>query len=242
MNEKPEHQKGSHRRRRCRRAALVLRLVERQHGVDSLHDGHDEEEESSEEGEEGPGAPEVGVDEVGAPHVPRLPVVGVHLVVHGVERALRLDHHVLGDAVEQLRHRLVTSDGVLDDPPGAEQRDVLGGVDDVVHEEDVRRDVVAGADVQSLERHHVEQHVLGGVVDGHRRHAQHAVPEPDVVEAVRGALLEPDSGLVELHRRPDDVRLPHVGVRAPVRLVGAVEHAPAVHVERVETQADTSRR
>jgi hypothetical protein len=233
----------SHRSRRRRRAVTaIVRMVELQHGVDGLHDGHDEEEDGGGEGEERPGAPEVGVDEVGAPHVPRLPAVGVHLPVHGVELAVRLEHHVLGDAVEQLRYRLVAADCVLDDSPGAQQRHVLGGVDDVVHEEDVGRDVVAGADVQPLERHHVQEHVLGGVVHGHRRHAQHAVPEADVVEALRVALLEPDPGLVQLHRRPDDVRLRHVA-RSPVgRLVVAVEHVPAVHVERVETQAATGRR
>jgi hypothetical protein len=146
------------------------------------------------------------VDEIGAPQVPRLPAVGVDLPLHSVQRALRLEHDVLGDAVEQLGHRLVAADGVLDDAAGAEQRHVLGRVDDAVHEEDVGRDVVACADVQPLERHHVEEHVLGGVVHGHRRHAQHAAAEPHVVEAVRAGLPEPDPGLVQLHRRPDDVR------------------------------------
>uniref|UniRef100_A0A0A9GVX0 Uncharacterized protein n=1 Tax=Arundo donax TaxID=35708 RepID=A0A0A9GVX0_ARUDO len=88
-------QDRSHWRRRRRLAAIALALVERHHGVDGLHDGHDEEEDGGGEGEERPWAPEVRVDEVGAPHIPRLPAVRVHLPVHGVERALRLQHHVL---------------------------------------------------------------------------------------------------------------------------------------------------
>jgi hypothetical protein len=220
---------------------LVL-LVVRQHGVDGLHDGHDEEEHGGGEGHERPWAPEVGVDQVGAPQVPRLPAVGVHLPVHGVELAVRLEHDVLGDAVEQLRHRLVAADGVLDDAAGAQQRHVLGRVDDVVHEEDVRRDVIAGADVQPLERHHVQEHVLRGVVHRHRRHGEHAVPEPDAVEAVRLAVPEPDPGLVQLQRRPDDVRFRHDVPRPRRVLVGAVEHAPAANVQRVETKIAASRR
>jgi len=111
----------SHRSWRHRRGVTaVVLLVVWQHGVDGLHDGHDEEEDGGGQGHERPGAPEVGVDEVGAPHVPGLPAVGVHLPVHGVERAVRLEHDVLGDAVERLGHRLVAADGVLDDAPGAQ--------------------------------------------------------------------------------------------------------------------------
>ncbi|WVZ51083.1 hypothetical protein U9M48_002262 [Paspalum notatum var. saurae] len=79
----------------------------------------------SEEVDEGVGSPEVGVIQVGAPHVPCPRAVGAHLLVHGVLRAIRLEHRVLGDAVEQPRHRIVAADCVMDDALEAQQRHVV---------------------------------------------------------------------------------------------------------------------
>ncbi|RRT84978.1 hypothetical protein B296_00007372 [Ensete ventricosum] len=171
-------------------------------GVDGLQHGEDQEEDGGGEGECRPGAAEVGVDEVGPPHVDVLAAVVVDLAVDLVQAALRVEHHVLGEAVEELGHRLVAPYRVLDDPLGVQQADVLGGVDDVVHEEDVGGDLVARPEVQPLEGHQVQEHVLRRVVHHDHRQAQHPVVEADVPQAVALALLEPDPRLVQLDRRP----------------------------------------
>ena len=181
--------------------------VELQRGVDGLHDEQDEQN----NGEDRPrGTPRALVPHAAAKpgasatHPPRPPApaaVGVHLPVHSDDGALRLEHRVLGHPLEHLRHHLVVTagGGVLDDALGAQQRHVPGRAEDAAHEEHVRRHVApAGAGVEPLERRHVEEQVLGGVVHAQRRHAQarHAAPEPDVAQAVRPAPLDPDPGLV----------------------------------------------
>lgn len=118
--------------------------------------------------------------------------------MHAVQAALRVQHHILGQAVEQLGHGLVAPDGILNDPLGVKQADILGRVDDVVHEEDIRGDLVAGAEMEPLKGHKVEEHELGGVVDDDDGEAKDAVAELDVAEASCLALLEPDASLVQL--------------------------------------------
>ncbi|CAA6668126.1 unnamed protein product [Spirodela intermedia] len=146
-------------------------------GEDGLCDGEDEEEDGGGEGEEGPWAAEVGLHQVGPPDVPSPLAVGADLIVHLVEASVGIERHVLGEAVEQLRDRLVAADGVLDDPAVLQQLDVPGGVDDPVHEKDVGGDLVAGADVEALHSHEVTEHGLHQVVHHHLRQDEHAAPE-----------------------------------------------------------------
>lgn len=152
--------------------------------------------------------PEVVVDEISPPHVPGLLAVLVDLA-HAVEAAVGFESHVLGQRVEQLGNHLVAPEGILDDAPVMEQRDIPPLVDDVVRKEDVGCDLVPGLAVESLEGHDVEVHELGGVVHLDHREPQDPAGKGDVLAAGDLALLEPDprprrawwpTGLC--HRRP----------------------------------------
>ncbi|MQL91400.1 hypothetical protein Taro_024017 [Colocasia esculenta] len=243
--------RGRRQQRRSWRGGVFQRQVPLEDGEDGLGHGEREQEYGGGEGECRPGIAEVGVDEVGPPLVHLLAAVLVHLAVDVVEPAVRVQRHVLGQGVEQPRHLLVAADGVVEDGLGVEEADVGGGVDDVVHEEDVGGDLVAGAGVEALEGHEVEEGALGEVVHHHHREAEHPVLEVDVPEAVAFAELELDARLVQLRRRSDDVRhddgllaagslpllLPLVGDGLGD---GPVEQALTVDIEEMEAAGDTA--
>lgn len=186
------------------------------------------------------------MNQIGPPHVPPLLAVGIHPLLHGLEAAIRVEGDVLRERVEEIRHRLVASQRVVYDPFGMEQADVLGGVDYVVHEENVGGDLAAGADVEALEGHEVEVGVLGGVVDDDGGEAEDAVVEADVEEAGGAALAEADAGFVELDGGADDAGGGRVGGAESGREVGrggrVLEEAAAVEVEGVEAEADAGGR
>ena len=179
-------------------------MVELQQGVDGLQHRENQQHNGGDKREKAPRAAEVSVLQVGPPPVPAPPEVIFNLPIHVAKDALRGDDHVLGEAVEQLGGGLIAPERVLDDILGLQQADVLGGVDDAVHEHDVGSDLVAGADIEALEGHEVEKHVLRAVVDCKLRQAEDTVLELDVKEAVGFALPEADAGLAQLRRRPDD--------------------------------------
>jgi hypothetical protein len=220
------------RRWRKQRRWLLL-VVVRQHRVDGLHDGEHEEEDGRDEGDDGPGVARVVLDEAGAPLVPALLPVGVDLAVHGAERASLVQHGLVREPVEHLGHGLVVAEPVPDYAPGREQLRVGGRLDDVVHEEDVGGDLVGvGVGVQALEGHEAKELVLGGLVHGELRDAEHAAVEVDVVQAAREAPREPDPRLLQLRRRRNELVPPplaHLARRA-------VQQAAVAHVDGVERQ------
>jgi len=57
-------------------------------------------------------------------------------------------------------------------------------IDDRAYEEHVRRYLVAGSDVETLEGNEVQQHVLGGVAHHEGWEPKHAIEEGHVTEFV----------------------------------------------------------
>ncbi|KAI8543937.1 hypothetical protein RHMOL_Rhmol08G0256400 [Rhododendron molle] len=171
-------------------------MVIRVNGVYRLRYREGEKEHGSNDRENGPRVPKIGVDEVCTPHVPPLLAVLVNPLVHHIQVAVRVERHVLGEGVEELGDGLVAPDGVLDDAPGVQEANVLGAVDDGVHEEDVGSHRVPCPDVEPLERDEVQKHRLGGVVHHDEREPQHPAFEGDVLQAAALVSFEPDSRLV----------------------------------------------
>ena len=68
------------------------------------------------------------------PLAPLRPIVILHFLPHLHQAALGIDGHLLRYSVEQVRHRLVAPERVLNYAPGAQQADIARGIDDLVHE------------------------------------------------------------------------------------------------------------
>jgi len=118
---------------------------------------------------------------------------------------MRIHSNVLRKRVEQFRNRLVAAESVHQNPVPVEKRHVHLAVDDSVHEEYVRGDVVSCFRVEPLEGDQVQEHVLGGVVHNQGWEPKHAAAEGDVAEAVCAAFHEADSGVLELCCGADDL-------------------------------------
>ncbi|KAG6422476.1 hypothetical protein SASPL_119048 [Salvia splendens] len=162
-----------------------------------------------------------------------------YLLVHLLKAALGVERDVLRQRVEQLGDGLVTAERVLYDAARVEEADVHRAVDDVVHEKNIRGEVVARSDVEALERDEVEVEGLERVVHDDQGEPQHPATERDVLEAPGLAPLDADPGFVQLRGRADDVVTALVGGgRGPrLLLLGArllEKKAPAVYVKDVE--------
>ncbi|BAF15166.1 Os04g0505500 [Oryza sativa Japonica Group] len=183
--------------------------------VEGLRHGEQQQQDTGDHRDDRPWVAEVVVLEAGDPGAPLVVVVPVHLVREPREVAVvDVEHHLLAQPVEEVGHLGVAAQPVLDDAAVVEVLDVVGGVDEVVHEDGVGGDVVAarGGDVHValLERDQVEEEGLGAVVDEDARDLEHAVVEPDVPEAVRVPPPAPDAGLPELRHAVDELLPPLV--------------------------------
>ncbi|KAG6382769.1 hypothetical protein SASPL_157522 [Salvia splendens] len=205
---------------------MSIRYLPGDHGL-NLDNGEGEEEDGGYDRQNGPRIREVGVHEVCPPLVPRLLAILTYLqeapcsylLVHLLKAALGVERDVLRQRVEQLGDGLVAAERVLYDAARVEQADVHRAVDDVVHEEDIRGEVVARAHVEALERDEVEVERLERVVHHDQGEPQHPPTERDVLEAPGLATLDADPGLVELRGRADDVVTALVGGGRSPRLL-----------------------
>lgn len=102
-------------RRRRLIGAFVHGLVVPINGVEGLRHRERQQENSGDKRENCPGVPKVRMNQVRSPLVPTLPAILVHLPVHLVQATIRIKRHILGQMVEELRHRLVAPHGVLND-------------------------------------------------------------------------------------------------------------------------------
>ncbi|MQM15320.1 hypothetical protein Taro_048262 [Colocasia esculenta] len=211
------------------------------HAVEGLDEGEQQQHHGGDEGDDGPRVAEVVVLEAGAPGVPPLVVVPVHLPRQRREIAVvYVEHHLLAQAVEQVRHLLVVAQPVLDDPTVVQVAHVVAGVDEVVHEDDVGGDVVGGVHVALLEG----DQRLGAVVDQQPRHPQYPVAERDVPEPVRLPPPELYACLPQLRHTVHQLLPAFVGHAAGVRPPPSphlwrrprprAQQAPPEHVEAVE--------
>lgn len=100
-----------------------------------------------------------------------------------IQATIGVEGDVLGQGVEQLRHRLVAPQSILYYPTRVEQAHVPRAVNDVVHEEDVGGEVVPGSHVEALEGNEVEVEGLEGIVHHDEGELEDPAFEGDVSEA-----------------------------------------------------------
>jgi len=141
------------------------RLIKLSNGVNGLNNGKSEEKNRRNKRHNSPRVSEVGVDEIGAPHVPGFLAVVAHAHPHHIQHSIRVHSNVLRERVEQFRNGLIAAQSVHQNPVPVEKRYVHLAVDDGVHEEYVRGDVVSRFRVEPLKGDEIQEHVLGGVVN-----------------------------------------------------------------------------
>ncbi|KAG5520657.1 hypothetical protein RHGRI_033290 [Rhododendron griersonianum] len=118
-----------------------------------------------------------------------------------IQAAVRVKRYIPREGFKELDHAFVAADGILDDPCGVQEANVLGRLDDFAHEEDIGGDLVPRLDMEPLESNEVQKRKLGSVVQHYGRETQHpGARKGDVVQARAPALLELDPGIAELHR------------------------------------------
>ncbi|KAJ6852513.1 UPF0481 protein [Iris pallida] len=211
-------------------------LPPRPNGKDGLYDGEEGEEDAAKEGDRSPRRAEVSVHHLDQRH-PVLVVVVVVDPLYDLEVGPSVRREVRRQLVEQVRRLLVAPQLVEQHPPRP-QLDVLGVVDDPVHQPHVRGDpVVRPAAVRAhLQRDQVQEPRLGQVVDHELGEPETAAEEPlvelHVPQVPRPALLELDPYFFQLHAGSEIVQAYMPGV-APLYLLQRAQEPRPEEIEQV---------
>ena len=128
-----------------------------------------------------------------SPCIPPVIVVLVYLLrQRGKKTVIDIKHHLLAKPVEEICNLCITAKPVLDYSTVMEMADILRRVNQVVHEDHVRSNIIAAINMTLLQRNEVEEQRLCPIMDQQPRNTQNPILEFDVPESISLPLLELD--------------------------------------------------
>lgn len=149
--------------------------------------------------------------ETSPPSIPPVIVVPIHLLRQPRQRAVvDVENHLLTEAVEHLRDLGIAPQPVLYNPAVMQVAHITGRVNQIVHEDHVRRYVVGAVQMALLERDEVEEQRLRSIMNQQTRYFQHPILEFYIPKPICFPSLELDPCVLQIRHAVDQLLPPLV--------------------------------